>query len=415
MQNDRVIVLGSGLSVAAAARAVITAGRAVTVIEEREPVSTPAIGDAEWYSAWSPGGDEAIGRLATAGIDRLEAIHLESGGAFHCNRRGQLFVTRRPDVAKLLRNAAGGQAAAGGGPLREHTGAEWYLPAPAEGFRGVPNGFDLFEGGTLRLIFPFVSTDAVLGLEVRRAGWIDARALRRWLLTTIRALGGAVMPDAITSIECQGDAKWIVTVASGVRVEGSALVLAGPKARTLLRRAGLELSWFDGSRVIGHLDRGERLLDPVAPLVVSVETVTGEWGSELGFGLPLLLQADDGGLRLESLAGGPIRPDQVMALGELMLRQLSAIVPALSTKRGPPGSYSVTSAPLSLPSDLRPMIGMVDRRGCYLMTGLGPGVSFLFAAADILGAYLGGHPLPQIAPAFAPARLVTAPSRVLPG
>src|SRR5690606_6220538 len=116
----------------------------------------PGGGEGLWYAPWWPGGEASIVQLTDAGIGRLEAMHQESREAFRANRRGRVVVTGRPETARLLRSVAGRQAALGLGPLREHTSTDWYLPSPSEGFRGVPDGFDLLEGPGLRSAFPFL-------------------------------------------------------------------------------------------------------------------------------------------------------------------------------------------------------------------------------------------------------------------
>lgn len=419
VRGDQVIVAGSGLAAAAAARSLAAAGLVVTVVEEREPVNAGSATDSAWYSAWWPGGDEALSRFAADGIDRLEAIHRESDAAFEGNRRGQLFVTARPDVASALQNAAGRQAALGFGQLREHAASEWYLPSPNAGFRGVPDGFDLLADGPLRAVFPFLGPNVCLGVQVRRAGWVDARALRRWLLGAVRADGGTIVPDTIAEIGPGSNRAWSVRVGGGSLLGADALVLAGERAPQLARRAGIPGSWLEGHRVIGSLAGGGRILPPGSPMVVALDGTpplrdrnsTTELPAAAGLAIPSLLATLRGDLRIDTAASPAVRPDQVMRLGQEALDRLALVVPDLATRRGPPGQLSLTSRPLALAPDLRPVVGLADRRGGYLMTGLGGNLAMVLAAADLLAAYLIGAPLPQLAPAFAPSRLDAVPSR----
>ncbi|MDX2056473.1 MAG: FAD-dependent oxidoreductase [Gemmatimonadales bacterium] len=419
VRGEQVIVAGSGLAAAAAARALAAAGLAVTLVEEREPVNAGPVVDSVWYSGWWPGGDEALSRLAADGIDRLEALQRESGAAFSGNRRGQLFVTARPELGAALQSAAGRHASQGFGPLREHATTDWYLPSPPTGFRGVPDGLDLLADAPLRAAFPFLGPAACLGVHVRRAGWVDARALRRWLLGTTRSDGGSIVPDTITEIGPGTERVWAVRLGSGATIAADALVLAGERAPQLARRAGVPGPWLEGHRISGSLAGGGRILPPMAPMIVDLDATptladrhpAAELPPAAGLAIPSLLATFRGDLRIDTATAGPVRPDEVMRLGETVVERLGRLVPDLITKRGPPGQLSLTSRPLALPPDLRPVVGLADRRGGYLMAGLGGNLAMILAAADLLATYLTGASLPTHAPSFAPARPDPAPIR----
>jgi hypothetical protein len=131
-----------------------------------------------------------------------------------------------------------------------------------------------------------------------------------------------------------------------------------------------------------------------------------------GSGTPVILPTEAGALRVEAVAVGQIRPDQLMAMGEATLRELASIAPDLATRRGPPGGYSIAGAPLSVVGDGRPVVGLADRRGGYLLAGLAGGVTTVLAAAELMTSYLLGRSLPGYAPGFAPARLNRATERI---
>lgn len=406
--RDPVLVVGSGLPAAAVARAVAAAGLRVTLVDEREPVR-PGGGEGLWYAPWWPGGEAPIVHLTDAGISRLEAIHQESGEAFRVNRRGRLIVTGRPDTARLLRSLAGRQAALGHGPLREHASADWYLPPPSDGFRGVPDGFDLLEGAGLRAAFPFLDPGMTFGVHVRRAGWVDARALRRWLMGALREAGGQVVSEPVRGIEPTPDG-WQVTTASGARLSGPTLVLAGARVRTLGRQAGFDLPWTDYTRLVGVLAGGERAVPGPCPMIVAdldnwgASGAAGELGPDAAWGMPSLLSDGDGALRLEAIVPGVPAADDLGRLGEALLQRLGRAVSTLRSYRGPPGGLVTTAYPLPLAPDLRPVIGMADRRGGFVVGGVGMTVGLALGAGDLLAAYLAGTPLPRYAPAFVPGR-----------
>ncbi len=414
--RDPVLIVGSGLPAAAVARAVAATGRRVVLVDEREPVR-PGGGEGLWYAPWWPGGEASIVQLTDAGINRLEAVYQESREAFRANRRGRLVVTGRPETARLLRSMAGRQAALGLGPLREHNSTDWYLPSPADGFRGVPDGFDLLEGAGLRAAFPFLDPGMTLGVHVRRAGWVDARALRRWLLGALRDAGGGVVSEPVRGIEPAADG-WQVTTASGARLSGATLVLAGARVRSLGRQAGFEIPWTDYTRLVGVLDGGGRAIPAPCPMVAAD---VGDWGDagaggELGpdaaWGMPSLLADGDGALRLEAVVPGVPATDELGRLGEALLRRLGRAVTSLPGYRGTPGGLVTAGYPMPLAPDLRPVIGMADRRGGFVVSGASMTVGLVLGAADLLAAYLAGAPLPDYAPAFVPGRF--GPSTLRP-
>lgn len=43
-------------------------------------------------------------------------------------------------------------------------------------------------------------------------------------------------------------------------------------------------------------------------------------------------------------------------------------------------------------SDRRPVAGVIDPRGCYVLTGLEPDVGLTLGAAELVAEYFGGKP-----------------------
>ena len=97
------------------------------------------------------------------------------------------------------------------------------------------------------------------------------------------------------------------------------------------------------------------------------------------------------------MVGAPWGPPATSAL-----RQRGACRRCWPTVTG--GFGSGGACPLPLAPDLRPAIGMADRRGGFVVAGVGMTVGLVLGAADLLAAYLAGAPLPGYAPAFVPGR-----------
>ena len=294
---SQVVVVGSGLAAIATAQSLVSRGAAVVLIEEREPVTPGPSLEVESYRPWWPG-DEVMTRLATRGVDLLEGLHVESGGGFAMNRRGHLLIGSELDPVIRLRTAAGRYAAAGGGPLREHSSTDWYLPAPAEGMRGVPGGLDLLEGRALLGAFPFLGPQARLGVMVRRAGWVDGQGLRRWLLGTFRASGGTVTADSLSGATCDVTQGWVVSLASGLKLRADGIVLAGARARPLARRISLELGLTTSTRVTALLTGSASLLGVSPPIVTVLNAADSDGGTNPD------IRVDGADLRIERLVPG---------------------------------------------------------------------------------------------------------------
>lgn len=397
---SQVVVVGQGLAAVATAHALLGRGCSVLLIEEREPVAAGSSSEVESYRPWWPW-DEVMTRLASRGTDLLDRLCLDSRGAFDMNRRGQLLVAAEPDIAGRLHIAAGRYAASGGGPLREHTSPDWYLPAPLDGVRGVPGGLDLLEGRGLLAAMPFLGAGARLGVMVRRAGWVDGRALRRWLLGVFRAGGGTSATDSLSGAERAGTEGWTISLASGLKLKTDGIVLAGARAASLALKLDVDLSLLIGTRFVGVLRGSAALLSDGAPMVTVLNALETDDGSSPD------LRADGADLRIERLVPRAAAADGAALAGSI-LERIAAVVPALATHRGPPDRLEVSLTAATIGRDHRPLAGVVDRRGCYVVTGLEPDVSLTLGAADLVAGYFGRDRLPSVAPAVAPSRVSLA-------
>lgn len=397
--TSQVVVVGGGLAAIATAHALVGRRCQVVLIEEREPTSAGPASEVECYRPWWPG-DEVTTRLATRGVDLLEGLQVEGRGAFAMNRRGHFLLAVEPESATRLRAATGRYAAAGGGPLREHASADWFLPAPSDGVRGVPGGLDLLEGRALLGVLPCLSPQARLGVMVRRAGWVDGRALRRWLGASFRAAGGTVTSDSLSGASVRDGEGWSVSLASGLKLRADGIVLAGPRAAALGRRIGLEVDVVLGTNVTAVLGGAAAFLGSSPPIVSLLNPPGAEEGS------PPVIRADGADLRIERFVPGelPVGADGT-GLGEAALRRLALALPFLRTHRGPPDRLSIGLTTTGMGSDRRPVAGVLDRRGCYVVTGLASDVGVVLGAVELVAEYLGGTALPAVAAAVAPGRL----------
>ncbi|MGE0440638.1 MAG: NAD(P)/FAD-dependent oxidoreductase [Gemmatimonadales bacterium] len=408
----QIIVVGGGLSAVAVARELAAAGESVCLVGE--PAPRPGRGHpVGWYSAWWPGDDRLLAAFGNESVDRLESVWADSGGAFALDRRGQVFVTADPDTANALRVAAGRLAGAGAS-VREHVSPEWYLPSPASGFQGVPGGIDVFEGTALTTLLPFLSPRTAAAVQVRRAGMVDREGLRRWLAESFAREGGVTVRESPVAVEALDEGHWEVVTPSGDRIRGRAVVVAGRRTRVFADLAGWDLVWDDWTRLVCRLGNAGSLLAPHRPMVASLDqdllglpaSPFGELPAS-GLEAPVLAAVGED-LQVQVMLQHRIRAGDVAAVGQRLMAALEDLLPGLARRRGPPGNLTVTAASFALAPDRRPLVGIADRRGGYVVAALSAGVSRVLGAARLAADYLGGRSLGPLAPHLAPARLTLA-------
>lgn len=276
-----VVICGAGMAGVAVAYhlAVRRRVRGVVLIDAGEPLELTSSRGTEAYRCWWPGPDDAMVRLTSRSVDLLEELSAESGGAFALSRRGYLFLTADPERAGALARAAEEVERLGGGPLRRGGSHE---PSPAEGFAGVPGGADLIDDpAEIRRLVPGVTADAVAMLHVRRAGWLDARALGRWLLARAEAAGVERVRGLVEAVDTAGGRVRSVRLAGGRTIATDTVVLApGPGLAAAARLLGLELPVVNEAH--GKLVLDDRLgaVPRGAPLLIWHDPVQLEWSGE---------------------------------------------------------------------------------------------------------------------------------------
>ncbi len=102
-----VVICGAGIAGLAAAYHLTLAGvRNVVLIEQGEPLSLTSDKSTECYRNFWPGPGDGMVRLMNRSLDLLEGLALDSGDAFHLNRRGYLYCTADRDRLQQLLRAA---------------------------------------------------------------------------------------------------------------------------------------------------------------------------------------------------------------------------------------------------------------------------------------------------------------------
>lgn len=452
------VICGAGMAgVAAAYHLAVRRGLGgVDLVDRGEPLALTSSRGTEAYRCWWPGPDDAMVRLTSRSVDLLDELAAASDGAFAMSRRGYVFLNADRGRADAMARTAERVAAMGGGPLRRHGGE------PAAGGSGEPDdeldgvldsdldGADLVtEPAVIRRRLPYVTADAAAMLHVRRAGWLDSGALGRWLLARAESAGVRLLRDEVIGVEAAGGRVGAVRLAGGRTLETGSLVLApGPGLAAAGRLLGLDLPVINEPHGKLILDDSLGAVPRDAPLLIWNDPVRLDWGAgehrrlaadpatrplldELPPGVHCRPRGDREVLVLWSYGGGAEAagtgretdpPDAAGAagappawsrlprfhplFGEVVLRGLERMLPAVSAYRGAAGrSGRVDGGWYCKTPDNRPLIGPLPVAGAWVLGALsGFGIMASQAAAELLADHLTGKVLRPWAAAFRPDR-----------
>lgn len=434
-----VVVCGAGIAgVSAAFHLAVRRGiRDVVLVDPREPLSLTSSKRNDAYREWWPGPDDAMVRLLSRSLDLLEELAHDSGRAFRRWRRGYAYLTADAERAREMLAQAEAVAAMGAGPLRRHPGPLPYLPSPEEGFAGAPVGADWIEDPErIRELFPGVTDGVRALLHVRRAGWLDTEALGHWLLECAEAHGVRLVRDEVTGVGTEGGRVRSVRLSSG-RLDTGRLVLApGPFLGRSARLLGLELPLTNELHARAALTDPDGLVPRDAPLMIWCDPVELPWTEEERQTLSRAAAGDPDAERLlgELPAGVRVRPreegeDAQLLIawkwkkmpadalsppwppelprrhGEVLLRGLARMIPALERYFGRGDEATVDGGYDCRTPENRPLVGPLPVEGAYVLGALSSfAVMASQGAAELLSAHVAGTPLPPWAPAFHPGR-----------
>ena len=377
-----VVIGGAGMAgVAAAYQFAVREGVPhVVIVDPREPLSLTSSKGTEAYRNYWPGPDDTMSRFMNRSIDLLEALDAESGLAFELNRRGYVFLTADANEANRLGT---------------------HVSATAD---------FVDSGDAIRERYPFLTDRVVAMLHVRRAGFLNAAKLGRYLLDRAQAHGVELVSDEVIGVSDQGHLSVAVRLASGRRIDGRAFVLAaGPMLPEWTSR--LELGTPIVNELHGKISFEDEagVLPRNAPLMI--------WNDPVHLGVrgtfPPAVHLRPRGER--SILGiwtydtqvGPAIFPPVFARDyfDIVIRGLAVMIPGLARYVDQGASAVVDGGYYCKAPDNRPLVGPTAIDGVFLLGALsGFGIMASQAAAELLATYILDRPRPDYAAAFHPMR-----------
>lgn len=437
-----VVICGAGIAgVSAAYHLAIGHGlKQVVVLDDRPPLTLTSDKSTEAYRNWWPGPDDAMVRFMNRSIELLEGWARESGDVFLLNRRGYVYATADPSRVETFKQAGERAAAQGAGALRLHPGASEYIPAPAHGFEGLPDGADLITDAKLiRQFFPYLSERTAAVIHARRCGWFSGQQLGMYLLERARARGVELIHSAVEGVDVAGGRVAAVRLSGGETISTNVFVnAAGPLLNRVGRFIGVELPIFSELHAKVAFKDHLGVIPRDAPLLIWADAQKLEWSDEER---GMLAESDDTAWMLNELPPGahtrpeggggsnmvlmlwachtpPVEPVWPLMLDpsfpDLALRGLAAMIPGLKIYFEHAPRPTVDGGYYTKTRENRPLIGPMGVEGAYVIGALsGYGLMAAPAAGELLAAHVAGGDLPPYARAFAVNRFDDAAYRAL--
>ncbi len=401
----------------------------ILLIDSGPPLSLTSDKSTECYRNWWPGPDDAMVRLMNRSIDLMESLARATGNIFNMNRRGYLYLTSDPQKAEVLLSSARKISRLGAGPLRIHnslTNSSYHLAAP-EGLDDESTGADFISSKILiQEIYPFLSDQTVAALHVRRAGWLSAQQLGRYLLDQALNFGVEFIQAKLTSVEILDNRINSITLDGSRRIRVHHLVnAAGPFLKSVGRMMGIDLPVTTEL----HLKVGFKdylgVLPRTAPLLIWSDPQNLCWDVdevqiiEKDNNLNWLLEKFPPGVHTRP--EGPVESPIILMLWEyqsklvepiipppldpyypeIVLRGLTTMIPDLKYYIGKSSRPTMDGGYYTKTPENRPLISPLPVEGGWILGALsGYGIMAALAAGELLALHITNKPLPSYAPAF---------------
>ena len=426
-----VVICGAGIIGVSAAYFLAKAGvKDIRLVDERPPLSFTSDRSTECYRNWWP--HPAMLALMNRSIDLMEELAEESGNVFHLNRRGYLYVTADEKQIPALTERANRTSRLGAGQLRIHTPkSSSYQPASVEGFRHQPDGADLLLGTSLiQNHFPYLTKKTVAALHARRAGWLSAQQLGRYLFEKASNLGVRFESARVTGVDVEKDRVVGVRLDSGKRINPPVFInAAGPYLKEVGQLLGIDLPVINELHLRAAIRDTLGVIKRDAPLLIWNDPQFLPWTKEereflqddpetdwLTQPLPAHVHTRPEGpgesqiililWDYREMETEPVWPPQVdEQYPEIALRGLATMLPGMSAyfDRLPRpqldfGYYTKTR-------DNHPLVGPLKVKGAFITGAVsGYGIMSACGIGELLASHVTGTELPGYAKDFLPSR-----------
>ncbi len=287
----------------------------IVLVEQGDPLALTSDKSTECYRNWWPGPGDAMVSLMNRSIDLIEGSRApattasSSTGAAtstppptrprsRCSSR----PPRRPPAWAPDRCASTGRRqttvrARYIVPQRPPTGrrivdlpssiapSSSYVPAPAQGFEGQPDGSDLIlDPALIRAHFPYLTERTVAVLHARRCGWLSAQQLGMHLLEQARERGVRLLRGTVTSVDTTGGRVRGVQVATAGGTTTIAtphfVAAAGPLLPAVGRMLGVELPIFSERHIKIAFNDQRGAVPRDAPMLIWADDIELPWSDD---------------------------------------------------------------------------------------------------------------------------------------
>lgn len=433
--SPEVLICGAGIiGISCAYHLAVKHGiRRVWLVDERAPLSLTSDKSSECYRNWWP--DPVMVWLMNRSIDQMEELAIQSGNAFHLNRRGYLYVTADETRAEAWLKLARSISEYGGGSPRIHRGTSTQLPyhsSPEAGFDRELNGADLMlDPALINNHYPYLTREVVAALHARRAGWFSAQQLGMLLLEQARMHGVELVQARVTGITTRGGRVRSVELNHSQSIDTSIFVnAAGPLIADVNRFLEIPpLPIANELHLKAMINDSLEIIPRDAPLLIWSDPQVLAWKEEER---AFIAADDDITWMLDELpAGSHARPeggggsqtllilweycprvtDPVWPLPydpqfpEMAIRGLIRMLPGLLDYLEKLPRAVIDGGYYTRTPENRPLIGPLPVEGAFICGAFsGHGIMAACSAGEILAAHLMQAPLAVEAMAFSPAR-----------
>lgn len=430
-ESVQIAICGAGIAGVSLAfhLAVNHAWDEILLIDSRPPLSLTSDKSTECYRNWWPGPGDAMICLMNRSIDLMESLARETGDLFHMNHRGYLYLTANPAKAEEMLSSAREIAHLGAGPLRIHTSNKNsnYSPSEPAGFAREFTGADLIlNKKIIQENYPFLANETIAGLHVRRAGWLSAQQLGKYLLEQALSSSVELIQAKLIGVGLQDGRITSIELDDGRHIRVNHLVnAAGPFLKQVGRLMGVDLPVITELHLkVGFNDKSG-VLPRESPLLIWSDPQYLNWDSE-----DIQFIQEDENLRwfldefppgVHTRPDGPADSPIILMLWEyqnkkvepifpppldpyypeIVLRGLTTMIPGLNNYIGRSSRPALDGGYYTKTPENRPLIGPLPVEGGWIIGALsGFGIMASLAAGELLALYLTEGPLPSYAPAF---------------